>query len=217
MKKFFVTVAAALFVSTTSCAAQGDVTLPTVEVKSNELTVTKALQQRQSSRGFIDKDLSKVQLSKILWAADGINRPDDKRVNPAAMGVYSVEVYAVTKEGIYLYEPENHKLKLITKGDYRSTTTTGQGFVAKAALNLVYVETPDAWANARHTPPQRERQITYANIAVGAMVQSVALAAQTEGLGNCVRGSINRDEFKKIAKLPDDKTILLAQSVGFTK
>ena len=49
------------------------------------------------------------------------------------------------------------------------------------------------------------------------MVQSGALAAETEGLGNCVRGSINRDEFKKVAKLPDAKNILLAQSVGFTK
>ena len=46
------------------------------------------------------------------------------------------------------------------------------------------------------------------------MVQSVALAAQTEGLGNCVRGSINRVEFAKAARLSADKTILLAQSVG---
>ena len=49
------------------------------------------------------------------------------------------------------------------------------------------------------------------------MVQSVALAAETEGLGNCVRGSINRDEFKKVAKLSAEKNILLAQSVGFVK
>ncbi|MBR6712448.1 MAG: SagB/ThcOx family dehydrogenase [Selenomonadaceae bacterium] len=217
MKKFLMALAAALLVSTPSYAAQGDIDFPSAPAAEEKLTVIDALAHRQSSRNFVDKDLTTVQLSKILWAANGINRTDGKRVNPAAMGVYSVEVYAVTKEGVYLYEPENRKLKLIAKGDYRSTTTTGQGFASKAALNLVYVETPDAWKSARHTPPPRERQIDSANIAVGAMVQSVALAAQTEGLGNCVRGSINRDEFKKIAKLSDDKTILLAQSVGYTE
>ena len=216
MKKFLTALSIGLMMSSTSFATD-DITLPTVEVKSKEISVTQALQQRKSDRNFIDVDLTSAQIAKVLWAANGINRDDGKRVNPAAMGVYSVEVYAVTREGIYLYDADNNKLNLIAKGDYRSTTTTGQGFVAKAALNLVYVETPDAWANARHTPPPRERQITYANITVGAMVQSVALIAETESLGNCVRGSINRDEFRKVAKLADDKNILLAQSVGFIK
>lgn len=220
MKKFLsaTLLAATLLLPTTTFAAQDEITLPTVSARSNELTVTQALRQRKSSRNFVDKDLKPAQLSKILWAADGINRADtQKRVNPAAMGVYSVEVYAVTREGIYLYDAENHKLKLIAEGDYRATTTTGQGFVGKAAVNLVYVENPAAWQNARHTPPQREAQLANANVTVGAMAQSVALAAQTEGLGNCVRGSINRVEFAKAARLSADKTILLAQSVGCIK
>ena len=132
------------------------------------------------------------------------------------MSTYSVEVYAVTNEGIYLYDAKNHKLILIADGDFRSVTTTGQSFVSNAAVNLIFVETPEVWSTARKIPP-REVQLANANIAVGAMVQSVALAAQTEGLGNCVRGSINRDEFKRAAKLSDDKTILLAQSVGFVE
>ncbi|MBR4905002.1 MAG: SagB/ThcOx family dehydrogenase [Selenomonadaceae bacterium] len=213
MKKFLLTLAVIVMMSATSYAAQNEIILPTVEVKSKELSVTQALQQRRSNRNFVDKDLTSAQLSKILWAANGITHDDGKRVNPAALGVQSVEVYAVTKEGIYLYDPANHKLKLIAEGDFRSVTTTGQSFVGKAAVNLVYVETPDAWANARMIPP-RDAQISFANITAGAMVQSVALIAETEGLGNCVRGSINRDEFKKVAKLSDDKIILLAQSVG---
>lgn len=216
MKKFLSAVAVMIIMSTTSHAAQGDINLPTVEIKSNELSVTEALQQRKSSRDFIDKDLTPARMAKILWAADGINRDDGKRVNPAAVGVYSVEVYAVTREGIYLYDADNHKLKLIAEGDYRSITTTGQSFVSKAAVNLVYVETPDAWTGARIIP-SREAQLSFANITAGAMVQSVALIAETEGLGNCVRGSINRDEFRKVAKLSAEKTILLAQSVGVVK
>lgn len=215
MKKFLPALAAAFFVATTSCAAQGDMTLPTVST-IDKLSVMEALSQRHSSRKFVDKNLSPAQLSKILWAANGINREDGKRTVPVALGIYSVEVYAVTKEGIYLYDAENNKLKLIAEGDHRALTTTGQSFVSKAAVNLVYVETPAAWESAKRTPP-RDSQIAFANITVGAMIQSVALAAQTEGLGNCVRGSINRDEFKKIANLSAEKNILLAQSVGFIK
>lgn len=205
---------AACLVSSTTFAASGDINLPAPNMKT-KLTVMDALNQRMSSRNFVDKDLSPAQLSKILWAANGFNREDGKRTVPVALGVYSVEVYAVTKDGIYLYDATNHKLNLIAEGDYRSTTTTGQSFVSKAAVNLVYVETPDVWKSAKHLPT-REAQISFANITVGAMIQSVALAAETEGLGNCVRGSINRDEFKKVAKLSDDKNILLAQSVGYT-
>ena len=215
MKKILLVLAVMIFMSTTSYAAQSEIILSTVGAKSDELSVTEALQQRKSNRKFVDKDLTLAQMSKVLWAANGINRADGKRVNPAALGVQSVEVYAVTREGIYLYDPAGHKLKLIAEGDYRAVTTTGQSFVEKAAVNLVYVETPDAWTNARMIP-SRDAQISFANITAGAMVQSVALIAETEGLGNCVRGSLNRDEFKKVVRLSDEKIILLAQSIGFT-
>ena len=214
MKKFLVALTVMLM-STTACTASGDMILPPPNLNA-KLTVMDALNQRQSARNFVDKALTPAQMSKILWAANGINRDNGKRTVPVANGVYSVEVYAVTKEGIYLYDAKNHKLNLIAEGDYRSATTTGQSFVSKAALNLVYVETPEAWKSANRTPP-RESQIYSANVTIGAMVQNVALVAQTEGLGNCVRGSINREEFRIVAKLSADKIILLAQSVGFTK
>lgn len=216
MKKIFgATLSAAMiFLSSTTFAAQSEIILPKVDTNGGEISVTKALAERKSSRNFIDKDLTPSQLSKILWAANGINRSNGKRVNPAALSVYSVEIYAVTREGIYFYDVENNKLKLVAEGDFRMTTTTGQSFVGNAAVNLVYVENLDAWSGAKKIPP-REAQIANANVMVGAMVQSVALIAQTEGLGNCVRGSINRAEFAKVAKLSADKNILLAQSIGY--
>lgn len=211
MKKFLsATLLAAILLLPTNSFATRE--LPNTSL--SKLTVMDALNARKTDRNFVDSDLTEAQLTKILWAANGVNRPDGKRVNPVALGVYSVEVYAVTRKGIYLYDPKSNGLIPVAEGDYRMTTTTGQNFVGKAAVNLVYVENPDAWKNARHTPPPRENQIAFANITVGSMIQSVALAAQTEGLGNCVRGSINRDEFAKAARLSADKTILLAQSVG---
>ncbi|MCR5834434.1 MAG: SagB/ThcOx family dehydrogenase [Selenomonadaceae bacterium] len=197
-----------------SFAAPEEIILPAPNLTDN-LSVMKAISERKSSRDFVDGDLSEGQLSKILWAADGLNRPEkQRRVTPAGLSVYSIEIYAVTRQGIYLYDNTNHKLNLIAAGDYRGLTTKGQEFVDKAAVNLVFVDNFDAQDSLSKMP---QNFYLYNYIRVGTMVQNVALAAQTEGLGNCVRGSINTEEFAKVAKIPDSKNIILAQSVGFIK
>ena len=45
-----------------------------------------ALKLRQTSRSFDSRPLPRQELSNLLWAADGINRPDSgKRTAPSAM------------------------------------------------------------------------------------------------------------------------------------
>ena len=78
MKKFLsaTILAAMLTLSTTATAAQNEVTLPTIGTDGDVMI---ALSERKSTRNFVDRDLTTAQLSKILWAANGLNRPD-KRV-----------------------------------------------------------------------------------------------------------------------------------------
>ena len=73
MKKFIGAslLAATLLMPTTSFAAQNEIVLPALNLQSN-LSVMNALNQRKSSRNFVDKDLTAEQLSKILWAANGV-------------------------------------------------------------------------------------------------------------------------------------------------
>ena len=87
-----------------------------------------------------DKKLTLQQLSDLLWAADGVNRPDGKRTSPAAMGIYCVDIYVVLPEGVYLYDAAKHELKPVAKGDFRKFAGM-QDFVFIAPLNLVYVFT----------------------------------------------------------------------------
>ena len=219
MRKFFVkalATAALIFMAANSVEAS------TIPLEEPDLEQTKRLSEvmnlRRSSRDYdTDKNLTSTQLSNILWAANGTT--SDKfggrkgHVNPAALGIYAVDVYAVTKDGIYLYKPESHSLELVTSGDYRATTTTGQNFAKTAPLNLVYVEKINAWNKSKHKIP-RERQIAFANLAAGAMTQSVSLMAISQDLGSCVRGSIDVEAFKKAAKLTSSQNILIAQTVG---
>jgi len=212
MKKFLATVAAAMiFLPSVSFATPNDITLPAPNLKG-KVSVMQALSQRKSTREFVERELNASQMSKIMYAANGVNRENGKRVNPAGMGIYCVEVYAVTKSGIYHYDAANHKMILTAAGDYRKIATNGEENPMKAAVNLVYVENPSVWANMESI--DREKQIFFADIMAGSMIQSVALAAESEGLGGYVRGGVMREEFKKVAKLPADSRIILSQSVG---
>ena len=194
-------------------AEAAEISLPQPQIEEG-VSVMQALSKRQTSRSFSDADISSSQLSHILWAANGVNRPaSDGRTNPAALGVHSVEVYAVTAQGIFLYQPQTHTLQSIAEGDFRMTTTTGQAFVGEAPLTLVYVGNASAWENGSRVP-SGEQQVLFDSIAAGAMAQSVALVSAAEGIGTCVRASIDREAFGEAAHLKDGQTILLAQTLG---
>ena len=92
------------------------------------ISLMQALKKRKSTREFTDKRLTLQQLSDLLWAADGVNRPNGKRTAPAAMAMYSVDIYAVLPEGVYLYDVAKHELRLVAEGDHRKLAGT-QDFV----------------------------------------------------------------------------------------
>ncbi len=84
------------------------------------LPVMKALQRRASTRQFDTTNLNQQDLSDLLWAANGINRPQSgKRTAPSALNAQDIDVYVVLKKGIYLYNAADHTLQPVVKGDHR--------------------------------------------------------------------------------------------------
>ncbi len=89
--------------------------------KKRGLPVMEAFSLRASVRDWSDKALSLQDLSDLLWAANGINRPDSKkRTAPSAMNAQDVDVYVFTKDGAYLYDFVNHALNPVAAGDFRA-------------------------------------------------------------------------------------------------
>ena len=189
------------------------ITLPAPYTKAG-LTVMEALDRRKSTRQFADAALSEQQLSVVLWAANGINRPESmKRVNPTTMGIYNIDVYAVMANGIYKYDPISQSLGLVVKEDFRPKINEKQKFVHTAPLTLFFVANPVPPRNPSR-PVDPERQNNFNCIVAGTMVQSVALAAVNEGLGTCVRGSIDREAFAKAVGLSSEQKVLISQTIG---
>src|SRR5690554_3361989 len=113
MRHFFLTSIVMLF----GCYLYAqDLQLPAPE-RTGGMPLMDALNKRQSTRLFQDKELSIEQISNLLWAANGFNR-DDKRTAPTANNRQELELYITTREALYYYDARNHLLKEVKKGDF---------------------------------------------------------------------------------------------------
>jgi nitroreductase len=94
--------------------------LPAVN-KSRGSSLMDALSKKASAQSLSDKDLSMQDLSDLLWAAGGVNRPDSKkRTYSSAMNTQETDIYVFMKDGVYLYDYANHALTPVVSGDHRA-------------------------------------------------------------------------------------------------
>ena len=88
-----------LVLSVAASAADKVVKLPKPNL-NRAGTVMKALSERQSTREYASKALSLSDLSDLLWAANGINRPDGKRTAPSALNKQDVDIYVILPKAV---------------------------------------------------------------------------------------------------------------------
>jgi SagB-type dehydrogenase family enzyme len=173
------------------------------------LPLMQALQRRESVREFSPKALPAQNLSNLLWAAAGINRPKlGGRTAPSAMNAQEVDLYVALPEGLYRYDAGLHCLSLLLAKDVRPVTGY-QDFVDTAPLDLVFVAD-----HRRMTLVPAKQRSAYANAAAGAMAQNVYLYCASAGLATVIRAWIDRDALAKAMGLAQDEELLLAQTVG---
>ena len=196
-------------------------TLPKPHI-GGENSLMHSLKERKSSRQFSEKKLPLEILSNLLWAADGINRPNSKkRTAPSAWNWQNIDIYVAMADGVFLFDAKGHLLKPHLSEDIRKLTGS-QPFVAKAPVNLIYVanyadlKIRDFKAQKRIPAPDIEKEF-YSIANVGFIAQNVYLYAASEGLATVVRGLIDKKTLAKAMKLRPDQKIILAQSVGYPK
>lgn len=201
--------AALALVPQASVAELADIPLPSPRMGGG-MPLMQALKERQSARAFSPKALPDQVLADLLWAAFGINRPDTgKRTAPSARNWQEVDVFAVTENGAYLYDAKANVLRAVAAGDLRKLAGA-QEFVGTAPLNLVFVAD-----STRMTGSSPEDQALYAGADVGFISQNVYLFCSSEGLATVVRGMVDRAALAQALGLPDNKKIILAQTVGY--
>jgi SagB-type dehydrogenase family enzyme len=170
-----------------------------------------ALKDRRSIRSFSNKELSMQELSNLLWAAFGVNRPEEgKRTAPSAMNKQEIDIYVTKKDGLYLYDAKNNILKKILDEDIRAATG-GQAFVKDAPVNLVYVADYSKMGET-----SQESKDLFSAADTGFISQNVYLYCASEGLGTVVRAWMEKEKLHKKMKLKENQKIILAQTVGYS-
>lgn len=201
-----------LFVVT--CLAGGllaqDINL-TEPQKSGGMPLMEALAKRATSRAFDSRELSGEQLSSLLWATFGINRPDGKRTAPSAQNQQATDVYVLLKQGAYIYDAKANKLSLVVAEDLRRLGGT-QDFATNAPVTLVFVA--DLSRMGKGTDEARK---TMANLNVGYLSQNTYLYCASARLATGARASVDRKGLSGKLKLRPDQAIILAHSVGYPK
>ena len=192
-----------------------DIVLPAPD-KTGGKPLMQALNERQTTRSFTEENLSQQQLSDLLWAAWGINRPDlKKRTAPSARNVQEIDVYVALSGGTYIYVAESHTLKQINIKDLRKTTGS-QSFVGDAALNIVYVADMEKLGKKEGEKIEdSDLLMTYSNAAF--IAQNIYLYCASADLGCVIRAIAPAVQLGIEMGLRSNQVITLSQTVGVPK
>ena len=175
-----------------------EIALPPPHLKGN-ISIEEALKNRRSIRSFNKEPLCIEDISQLLWSAQGITdtlHGFKFRAAPSAGALYPLEIYAIIEEGIYRYIPEEHKLILIRKGDFRtklSNAALSQPVIASAPVDFVITALYE-----RTTKKYGERGIRYVHIEAGHVAEDMKLQAVGLGLGSVPIGAFYDEKVRSI-------------------
>ena len=197
---------AAMMISGIAMAA--DINLP-VPNKTGGKPLMTALAERKSDRKFSDKAIPLQTLSDLLWAANGINRPDGRRTAPSAMNRQEIDLYALMPNGAFRYDAVSHKLVEVTTDDLRKSSGLS-GFSGTAPLTIISVVNRKKQEMGASPAATRLGAVD-----CGFIGQNIYLFCASEGLNTVYLATLNAQALAKSLKLADGDEALFAQTVGY--
>jgi len=177
------------------------------------LPVMKALSLRASSSEFDTTSLSLQDMSDLLWAANGINRPEiGKRTAPSAMNAQDIDVYAVMKSGVYLYNANKHCLDFNIDGDHRALVAGKQENFAQAPFFCVLVSDI-----SRFSRGDDSLKLVWAAEDAGIVSQNISIFCASVGFATRPRATMDQEKLRGILQLKDSQHLMLNNPVSYKK
>lgn len=192
MKQYAIATIAALGLAAAALAE--NVRLPEPE-KTGGLPLMEALAKRATSRRTQGQAPTPQQLADLLWAANGVTRPDGKRTAPSAMDKREIEIAVLTAEGLHTWDPEANTL-----AETPACVDLAPELRGASAL-LVY-----HYNKALQT---RESAL----VDCGFVGQNVYLFCASRGWNTVFLGTVDRAKFAVALDRGEDE-ILFAQRIG---
>ncbi|MBN2727806.1 MAG: SagB/ThcOx family dehydrogenase [Bacteroidales bacterium] len=169
-----------------------------------ENSFLEVFQNRSSAHEFSSEPLSDEILSEILWAANGVNRPESgKRTAASALNAQDVDIYVFEAEGTYLYDYKEHALKMISDTDGR---TFFLGSQYEELPPLVFLLVSDV---SRFSFGTEEMRLEWAAIDVGLVAQNIMLYCAWRDLAARPRSLMEHEKVIELLQLTESKHALL--------
>ncbi|MDP4188349.1 MAG: SagB/ThcOx family dehydrogenase [Bacteroidota bacterium] len=194
-------------------SAQGQ---KTVKLNPPDLTrgypVMKALSLRASDSQFDTAPLKLQDLSDLLWAANGINRPAiGKRTAPSAMNAQDIDIYVFLESGAYLYNAKEHALDLIAEGDNRNLFAGRQEKSSPSTICLLVSDI------SRFRFGTDSLKLVWAAEDAGIVSQNISIFCASVGLATRPRAGMNQQKLKDLLKLRSSQYLMLNHPVSYKR
>lgn len=190
----------------------------------NDNYLTRLLHKRRSIRNFIIKQITKEQLSYILYNAAGLQKFDDnidnsRRPYPSAGARYPLEIYPIIlncrgmNQGLYHYNVKDNSLELLYDKDIKY-------WVNKIFGNESWVKNPSlilliSGVIQRTSVKYGERAYRHMLLEAGHLAQNICLLTTSIGLGSCPIGGFVDDYANEFIDVGNQKEFVVhAISIG---
>jgi SagB-type dehydrogenase family enzyme len=174
--------------------------------------LTEALALRRSARAFTDRQLTRAEISQLLWAAQGITHGAGHRTAPSAGALFPLEVYVATRSTLMRYLPDGHEVEewspTSTWEALIDATPSTRPVLQAAAVFVIVAVTP------RTAATYGGRAEQYVHLEAGHATQNLLLQAVSLGLGAVSIGAIEEDRVVRHFAMPYDNTPLYLVPVG---
>ena len=187
--------------------------------KDSQTSLEQALTKRRSIRKYKNEPVSLLEISQLLWAAQGItDLKNNYRTAPSAGALYPLETYVIASNvanlpaGVYKYNPQKHLIENISFGDKKTQiyeSALRQSAIKEAPAIILFSAVYE-----RTTVKYGDRGLRYVFIEAGHAAQNVYLQAVSLDLGTVVIGAFNEDEIKKIMNMPENEYPIYIMPIG---
>lgn len=190
-------------------AFAADVTLPAPDTNRG-LPLMQTMAQRRSVRAYADRNLSDRDLSDLLWATMGQNRPDGRLTAPSCRNFREIRLFVFTADGVGEYLPATHTIRHLVDGDHRPLVASGQDFAATAPVSLVMVADMTKFGNTDL------RSMMMAAVDAGIVSENASVAAAGLGLATVPRATMDAAGISALLGLPDTCIPIMNNPVGYS-
>ncbi len=167
--------------------------------RGDEVDITRILADRHDTSTFASNGLSRQEISDLLWASTGINRPaTGHRTSNYSFKSRDNEIYLLCAQGVFLYDEVEHALVQKSSIDLRPSLSAPAD-TAPVTLAIATYSSSPTFFGAIHT---------------GFISENVALACSDLGLGSQIAADIPEDLSGNLG-LAIDHHLLILQTIGY--